>query len=434
MKVFLKKLLGLNLVVKIFIGLCFGVFFAILHNVAAQNLEIVLKNQDYGSYSSFLSVTTQVLDVLKIFGTLFTGALKAIAPVLVFVLVIAAIANQKKSSSGIAPVIKLYLFGTFFAALIAVALSFIAPIDLSFEGIETSNLVAPDSLKEVLINLINSVVDNPLNAILTANYLGTLFWAVLFGIGLSKSSDRTKEIITDLGNAITYVVQIVISFAPLGIMGIVYQSLSEQGLSILLVYINLIFLLVLAMVIMALVINPLITWFYIRENPYPLIFRCLRVSGIPAFFTRSSSANIPINLGLCETEKVEKNLYNVSIPLGSTINMSGAAITITTLSLAGAHTLGFDIGFGTALLLSLLAAVSACGASGVAGGSLLLIPLACSLLGIPPSIANSIVGVGFAISIVQDSCETALNSSSDALYTIIVDKRTKRLQKLNNSN
>jgi len=385
-----------------------------------------------------------------LFGELFVGALKAVAPVLVLVLVAAAIANQDRDRpANLRPVVMLYLIGTFSAAFLAVAVSTLFPTVLTL-NVTALDLEAPQGILEVLHNLVFKLIDNPVNAISSGNYIGILVWGVAIGLGLRHSADSTKKVFTDLAEVITGIVRVVIRFAPLGIFGLVAGNLgktaqlardnaesaqlacdlagstgdacdiSVSALAGLLPYVHILSVLIACMLIMALVINPLIVWLRNKENPYPVVFTALRESGITAFFTRSSAANIPVNLDLCEKLGLDRNTYAVSIPLGATINMGGAAITITVLTLAAVHTLGIAVDFPTALLLSVIAALSAAGASGVAGGSLLLIPLSCSLFGIQDDIAMQVVGVGFVISILQDSAETALNSSTDVVFTAAI--------------
>ncbi len=357
------------------------------------------------------------LSGISLLGELFVGALKAVAPVLVLFLVMAAIVQHKSGQkTNMKSIIVLYLIGTFLASLTAVIASFIFKVKLILTAGAT-DMSPPEGLIEVLKTLLLKVIDNPLNAIITANYIGILAWGVLLGIAFKHTSDQTKSIISDIAAAISQVVKWVIHFAPFGVMGLVFASVATTGLSALKDYFKIIALLVGVMVFVALVVNPLIVYVKTRKNPYPLVFRCLKDSGITAFFTRSSAANIPVNMNLCEKLKLDKDTYSISIPLGATINMGGAAVTIAVLSLAAAYTLGISVDFPTAVILSLLATLSACGASGVAGGSLLLIPLACSLFGIPNDIAMQVVGIGFIVGVIQDSCETALNSSTDVLFT-----------------
>lgn len=353
-------------------------------------------------------------------GNLFVQALKAVAPVLVLVLVASALANRKASHTAqMRPIILMYLVGTTLAAFLAVAMSTLFPTELTLQ-ISDVNANAPQGITEVLNTMLLKLVDNPVNALLTGNFIGILVWGVALGIVLHHGSDATRQMLQDIANGVTQIVRIVIRLAPLGIFGLVAGNLAESGLSVLGEYVHILTVLLGAMVIVALVINPLIVWYMTRSNPYPLVFTALRESGVTAFFTRSSAANIPVNLALCERLNLEKDTYAMSIPLGATINMGGAAITITVLTLAAVNTLGIQVDLATAFLLSVVAALSACGASGVAGGSLLLIPLACSLFGISNDIAMQVVAVGFVISILQDSAETALNSSTDVVFTAAV--------------
>ena len=350
-------------------------------------------------------------------GTLFVQALKAVAPILVLVLVASAIANRRAShTSQLRPIVLMYLAGTVAAALLAVTMSSLFPTTLALQMTDV-DAHAPQGITEVLGGLLQKLVDNPVSAIQNGNFIGILVWGVLLGIFLHHAADSTRQMLADIADAVTHIVRIVIRLAPIGIFGLVAGNLAESGFSALGGYARILTVLLGCMVIMALLINPLLVWIKTRRNPYPIVFTALRESGVTAFFTRSSAANIPVNLALCERLDLEKDTYAVSIPLGATINMGGAAITITVLTLAAAHTLGVNVDLPTALLLSIVAALSACGASGVAGGSLLLIPLSCSLFGISNDIAMQVVAVGFVISILQDSAETALNSSTDVVFT-----------------
>jgi serine/threonine transporter len=350
-------------------------------------------------------------------GDLFVQALKAVAPVLVLVLVASALANQLEGHpTQMRPVVLLYFVGTFSAALLAVAMSTAFPTTLTLNVAELS-IDPPSGIVQVLKNLLFKLVDNPVSALMNGNYIGILVWGVALGLGLRRASQSTRDMLADVANAVTAIVRVVIRLAPLGIFGLVAGSLATTGLSELRAYAQVLAVLLSSMLIMALLINPLIVWVKIRRNPYPIVLTALRESGVTAFFTRSSAANIPVNLAICERLGLDRNTFAVSIPLGATVNMGGAAITITVLTLAATHTLGIAVDFPTALLLSVVAALSACGASGVAGGSLLLIPLACGLFGIPDGIAMQVVRVGFIISILQDSAETALNSSTDVVFT-----------------
>lgn len=395
MRNFLNKWNKISLVKRILVGLIIGILLALtIPNVAKP---------------------------IVIFGSLFVGALKSVAPILVFFLVISAICQHKQDQqTNMKSIIFLYLLGTFLAGLVAVIASFLFPITLTL-GSGVSKMAPPGGVIEVLKALLMNVVDNPVMALYNANYIGILSWALIIGLALKNASASTKTMISNVSDALSQVVKWIINFAPLGIMGLVFDSISTQGIESLLSYGQLIMLLVGCMLFIALVVNPLIAFIGIRKNPYPLVFKCLKNSGLTAFFTRSSAANIPVNMQLCKDLNLDRDTYSVSIPLGATINMGGAAITISILTLAAVHTLGIEVNIIMALLLSLLSAISACGASGVAGGSLLLVPLACSLFGIPNDIAMQVVGVGFIVGVVQDSCETAINSSTDVLFTAVAE-------------
>ena len=359
-------------------------------------------------------------------GDLFVGALKAIAPILVFILVAASIANQKKNTkTNMRPIIVLYLFGTFAAAITAVTMSFLFPTTLVLVS-GAQGATPPEGIGEVLNTLLFKVVDNPVNALMTGNYIGILAWGIGLGIALHHASENTKTVFADVSHGVSQMVRFVIRLAPIGIFGLVANTFAATGFAAIAGYAQLLAVLLGSMLIIALIINPLIVWFKIRRNPYPLVFTCLRESGVTAFFTRSSAANIPVNMALCEKLKLHEDTFSVSIPLGATINMAGAAITITVLTLAAVHTEGIQVDILTAILLSVVAAVSACGASGVAGGSLLLIPLACSLFGISNDVAMQVVAVGFIIGVIQDSAETALNSSTDVLFTAAACEAAER--------
>ena len=354
---------------------------------------------------------------VSVLGDFFVKALKGVAPILVFVLVMNAMAQKNSdASASMRPIVKLYIFATFCASLVAVALSFAFPVMLQLD-IAEATVKPPSGIVEVLHNLLLSVVDNPIHALASANYIGILTWAILAGIALHAANDQTKAMLQDFARAITKVVQWVIRLAPFGIMGLVANAIGASGLGALLGYVKILGVLLAAFFGVALIMNPLIVYFQTHRNPYPLIWTTLRESGLYAFFTRSSAANIPVNLSLCERLHLNKDTYSISIPLGATINMSGAAITIAVMSLAAAHTLGINIDVPTALLLCLVSTIGACGASGVAGGSLLLIPVACASFGVGNDIAMQVVGIGFIIGVIQDSCETALNSSTDVLFT-----------------
>lgn len=366
------------------------------------------------------------LTFLSILGDLFVGALKAVAPLLVLFLVMSALSRHKQGKkTNMKRIIFLYILGTLIAGCVAVIASFIFPIELKL-GESASSIAPPGGINEVLNTLLMNIVSNPVDALAKANYIGILTWAVLLGIALKRASIGTKNAIENIADGLSQIVKWVISLAPFGVMGLVFTTISTQGISSLLDYGKLILLLVGTMLFMALVVNPLIVFIGIRKNPYPLVFKCLKDSGITAFFTRSSAANIPVNMKLCEELGLDEDTYAVSIPLGSTINMCGAAVTISVLTLAAANTLGIQVDIGSAIILSILSAVSACGASGVAGGSLLLVPLACSLFGIPNDVAMQVVGAGFIVGVIQDSCETALNSSTDVLFTAVAEFSKRR--------
>lgn len=383
---------SVSLVLRIVIGMAIGTALALLIPNAA--------------------VTAPGIGIL---GKLFVGALKAIAPLLVFVLIISALAQSKeKMGKQFGTVIVLYLVSTFLAAAIAVAASYLFPVTITLtEAVSDS---APETFAEIFTNLLTNIVSNPIGSIVSGNFLGILFWAIVLGFAFKGAADSTKRFLADASEAVTKAVRFVINLAPFGILGLVFTAVSTSGLAIFTEYGKLLLLLVGCMLFSALVVNPVMAFAAMRKNPYPLVFKCLKESGVTAFFTRSSAANIPVNMSLCESLGLDKEFYSVSIPLGATINMGGAAVTISVMAMMAAHTMGIQVDIPTAIILSVLSAVSACGASGVAGGSLLLIPLACSLFGIGNDIAMQVVGIGFVIGVIQDSCETALNSSSDVLF------------------
>lgn len=355
-----------------------------------------------------------------VLGTIFVEALRAVAPILIFFLVMAALANRKiGTKSNMKEIIVLYLLGTFLAAFVAVIAGFAFPTEVVLAAKEDSSS-APQAVGQVLLTLILNVVDNPLNAIFKANFIGVLAWSIGLGLALRHASDATKNVLSDFAEGVSKIVHVIISFAPFGVFGLVAETLSDKGLVALGGYVQLLAVLIGTMLFTAFVVNPILVYWKIRRNPYPLVWTCVRESGVTAFFTRSSAANIPVNIELAKRLNLDEETYSVSIPLGANINMAGAAITITILTLAAVHTLGLEVSFVSALLLSIVAALCACGASGVAGGSLLLIPLACSLFGISDDVAAQMIGVGFIIGILQDSTETALNSSTDVLFTAAV--------------
>jgi len=395
--------------------------------IRAWNKTNLIKRIGIGmTIGAILGLFVPNVSGIGLLGDLFVGGLKAIAPILVFALVANALSqHQKGQDSNMRTVIFLYLLGTFAAALVAVMASFLFPVQIVLSSASTE-VSPPDGIGQVLSNLLLKVVDNPVNALIQANYIGILSWAVVFGIAMREASKTSKELLKTMASVTSKIVEWIINLAPFGILGLVFKTISDQGIASLANYGILLGLLIATMVFVALVINPLIAFLFIKKNPYPLVWKCLRISGITAFFTRSSAANIPVNMKLCEDLGLNPDTYSVSIPLGSTINMAGAAVTINILTLAAVNTLGISVDFATAFVLSIVAAISACGASGIAGGSLLLIPVACSLFGISNDIAMQVVGVGFVIGVIQDSCETALNSSTDVLFTAVAEFASAR--------
>ena len=361
-------------------------------------------------------------DIITLLGSLFVGALKAVAPVLVFFLVISALCNAQGAGT-MKTVVVLYVISTLVAAIVALIGSEIFPTTLTLDTSSMVEQAAPEGIGEVLTTLLMNIVANPVDALMNANYVGILAWAVVLGVALRAAGERTKEVFTAISDAVSKAVLWVINLAPFGILGLVYASVSTSGLEIFTEYGHLILVLVACMLIIALVTNPLIVWICTRKNPYPLVLRCLKDSGLTAFFTRSSAANIPVNMELCRKLGLNKDNYSVSIPLGATINMAGAAVTITVMTMAACQTIDLAVDPVTAVILCVLAAVSACGASGVAGGSLLLIPMCCALFGIGNDVAMQVVGIGFIIGVIQDSCETGLNSSSDVVFTATAEYR-----------
>lgn len=395
---FLKKIMSIPLVLRISLGLLIGVI-----------LGLVLPQATF----------------IAMLGKIFISALKGIAPILVLFLVISSLANAGKNlGARFKTVISLYLISTLIAAVVAVVASFIFPLTVTLSG--SVGASAPGKLSEVFGTLLTNMVMNPIQALSTGNYVGILFWAILVGVSVRKFTDEaTKSVLCDISNAISVIISWVIQAAPFGILGLSFETVSQNGAGIFYDYGKLIVLLIACMFIQALIMNPVMVAICLKKNPYPLVFKCLRESAITAFFTRSSAANIPINMALCEKLKLDKEFYSVSIPLGATINMDGAAITITIMSLAAAFSSGVHVNIIIALILSVVATLGACGASGVAGGSLLLIPMACSLLGVSQDVAMQMVSIGFIIGIVQDSLETALNSSSDVLITATAEYMQK---------
>lgn len=410
---FLTKLLFQgSLIVKIAVGLVLGIIVGLIAQPLVPSLGFNLAES------------------VSILGTLFVRGLRAIAPILVFILVLSAIANRKPSnaehsSKAMKSIIVLYILGTFLAALTAVIVSFMFPTALTLRT-GSAELSPPQNVSEVILTVLMNIFDNPIQALYNANYIGILAWAIGLGIALRHASESTKRIIHELAEAVTMIVKVVIAFAPFGVFGLVAAAMADKGLSELGIYARLLYVLVGSMLFVAFVINPILVFWKTRQNPYPLVWTAVRESGLTAFFTRSSAANIPVNMNLAKRLNLDEEVYSVSIPLGATINMAGAAITVTVLTLAAVTTLGIEVSFSTALLLSVVASICACGASGVAGGSLLLIPLACSLFGIPNDIAVQVIGVGFTIGVIQDSVETALNSSTDIVFTAAADLAEKR--------
>lgn len=399
--------LRLNLISRIAVGLALGV----LVGAAVQGT----------------AVAPQVGTFATLIGGLFVGALRSVAPVLVFLLVISAIARHRQGTpTHIRPILLLYLAGTFLAALAAVTASFLFPSFLPLSGVEAAQRTAPGGIGEVLHGLLMKTVSNPVQALVEANYIALIVWGVLLGVAFRHASDATRVLVADLAEAVSYIVRWVIRFAPLGVFGLVMTTIIIEGFAGIGSYTQLLVVLVGTMLFVAFVVNPLLVFSQTRRNPFPLVLACLRGSAVTAFFTRSSAANIPVNMALAKRLGLHEDTYSISIPLGATINMAGAAITITVLTLAAVNTLGIPVDFGTALLLSVVASLGACGASGVAGGSLLLIPMACSLFNIDNELAMQVVGVGFIIGVIQDSVETALNSSTDVLFTAAVDHSQKR--------
>ena len=384
-----RKWQSISLILRIVIGLVLG---AILATVIPNN------------------------GVVPVFGSIFVGLLKGIAPILVFVLVISALANASGDIGGrFKNVVFLYVLGTLLAASAAVICSYAMPVGMVLT--DAANNTPPNGIGDVIKTIITNMVANPVSALMNANYVGILCWAIIFGMGFKRlASEGTRALVAEIASVVSKAVYWIIQLAPFGIMGLVFSAVAESGMAIFVDYGRLLIVLVGAMFIMAFIVNPLIVFAFLKKNPYPLVMQCLRESGVTAFFTRSSAANIPVNMELCKKLGLDEDFYSVSVPLGATINMEGAAITITVMTMAVAHTLGIQVDVPTAIVLSVLATVGACGASGVAGGSLLLIPMACSLFGISNDIAMQAVGVGFIIGVIQDSCETALNSSTDVLF------------------
>ncbi|MCI6989221.1 MAG: serine/threonine transporter SstT [Campylobacter sp.] len=399
-----KAYTSVNLVTRIIVGICVGAIFGVAFR--------------YG-------VVEGLASFIGIFGKLFVSALKAVAPILVFVLIASSIMmGELKNIKGLRYVMYLYVIGTFIASVVGVGFSFLFPTEIVLVQDEVAVVNAPSGLGEVLTNVLLNIISNPVDALANANYMGILAWGIAFGVLLRTARVETKNMFEDFSNAITKVVRFVIEFAPFGVMGLIAISIYETGKDGLLSYAKITILLVCAMLFLALVVNPLITWLFLKKNPYPLVLKTLKESGITAFFTRSSAANIPVNLNLCKKLDLDEDLYSISIPLGATINMGGAAVVIAILTLSTAFSLGVEVSFFSSLLLCLVATIAACGASGVAGGSLMLIPLACSLFNIPGETAAQVIAIGVMIGVIQDSLETAINSSTDVLFTAIATYKT----------
>lgn len=419
MKALLNAYSNMSLILRIVIGLIVGII-----------LALFVPNTDYDAVFVAGGDSTALMavgDIITILGTLFTTALKAIAPVLVFFLVISALCGAK-TAGNMKTVVVLYIASTVVAGVLAVIASYLSPSTLVLVGVEAAEdaTSAPSGLGEIIGSLLLNALSNPIDALANANYLGILVWSCLLGVAFRHANTATKEMLADAAHGVTVVVRWVINCAPFGILGLIYASVTQSGLDIFSVYGHLVLVLVIVIFAAALITNPLLVFLVTRTNPYPLIFRCLKDSAITAFFTRSSAANIPVNMKLCEDLGLDPDNYSVSIPLGATINMAGACITITIMTMATANTQGIVIAPLMAVILCVLSAVSACGCSGVAGGSLLLIPLACSLFGIDAGISAQVVGIGFIIGVIQDSCETALNSSSDVVFTAAAELSARR--------
>ena len=405
LKTIARKYTEISLIKRIIVGLAIGVVLALLMPESIAESNDVIKG-----VSSFV----------VLLGNLFVSALKAVAPILVFFLVISALANAHTAGS-MKMVVVLYIVSTLIASLVAVIASFMFPIDITLVQNPAVEQASPEGVGEVLTTLVMNIASNPVDSLAKGNFIGILAWAIMLGIALRVASQNVKDVFAAVSDAVSKVVRWVINLAPFGILGLVYTSVSKNGMDIFVEYGQLILVLVVCMFFIALIANPLLVFALTRKNPYPLVLRCLKDSGLTAFFTRSSAANIPVNMELCRKLGLNKDNYSVSIPLGATINMAGAAVTIAIMTMAATHTLGISVDPATAVILCVLSAVSACGASGVAGGSLLLIPLACSLFGISPDVSMQVVGIGLIIGVIQDSCETALNSSSDVLFTATAD-------------
>ncbi len=425
-----KRFADGNLIVQILIGIALGAVIGFwTHYQAAPYNELIAKGvsdaaQLAAAKKDLTDVANSVANSIAVLGNLFVGALKAIAPILVFVLVAASIiVKEFGHAKGMQKVVTLYLVGTFLAAVVAVVASFLFPMELVLKGVESANMSAPQGIVDVLKDLIFKMVQNPINALSSGNYIGIITWAVGGGIAMRFCTQETKKVFQDVSDGVTKIVRFIIRLAPFGIFGLVTISIHETGFEALAGYLKLILVLVGAMAFVSFVVYPAMVFVVTKKNPYPLVMTCVRESAVTAFFTRSSAANIPVNMALCKKLGLKEELYSISIPLGATINMGGAAVTIGILALAAVNSIpSITVDFGDALLLCFISALGACGASGVAGGSLLLVPLACALFGIGNDIAMQVVGVGFIIGVIQDSVETAVNSASDVLFTAVASE------------
>ena len=425
-----KRFADGNLIVQILIGIALGAVIGFwTHYQAAPYNELIAKGvsdaaQLAAAKKDLTDVANSVANSIAVLGNLFVGALKAIAPILVFVLVATSIiVKEFGHAKGMQKVVTLYLVGTFLAAVVAVVASFLFPMELVLKGVESANMSAPQGIVDVLKDLIFKMVQNPITALSTGNYIGIITWAVGGGIAMRFCTQETKKVFQDVSDGVTKIVRFIIRLAPFGIFGLVTISIHETGFEALAGYLKLILVLVGAMAFVSFVVYPAMVFAVTKKNPYPLVMTCVRESAVTAFFTRSSAANIPVNMALCKKLGLKEELYSISIPLGATINMGGAAVTIGILALAAVNSIpSITVTFGDALLLCFISALGACGASGVAGGSLLLVPLACALFGIGNDIAMQVVGVGFIIGVIQDSVETAVNSASDVLFTAVASE------------
>ena len=425
-----KRFADGNLIVQILIGIALGAVIGFwTHYQAAPYNELIAKGVSDAAQlaavkKDLTDVANSVANSIAVLGNLFVGALKAIAPILVFVLVATSIiVKEFGHAKGMQKVVTLYLVGTFLAAVVAVIASFLFPMELVLKGVESANMSAPQGIVDVLKDLIFKMVQNPITALSSGNYIGIITWAVGGGIAMRFCTQETKKVFQDVSDGVTKIVRFIIRLAPFGIFGLVTISIHETGFEALAGYLKLILVLIGAMAFVSFVVYPAMVFVVTKKNPYPLVMTCVRESAVTAFFTRSSAANIPVNMALCKKLGLKEELYSISIPLGATINMGGAAVTIGILALAAVNSIpSITVDFGDALLLCFISALGACGASGVAGGSLLLVPLACALFGIGNDIAMQVVGVGFIIGVIQDSVETAVNSASDVLFTAVASE------------